>query len=64
MTDIFRDKSSNLFDKQIQTLLGPKEKEKNEQQQQKRIVRKSSQNHLKINCMEIKENSLYVIKAM
>ena len=27
MTDIFRDKSSNLFDEQIQTLLGPKEKE-------------------------------------
>ena len=26
----FRDKSSNLFDEQIQTLLGPKEKEINE----------------------------------
>ena len=30
MTDIFRDKSSNLFDEQIQALLGPKEKEINE----------------------------------
>ena len=29
MTDILRDKSSNLFDEQIQTLLGPKEKEIN-----------------------------------
>ena len=29
MADIFRDKSSNLFGEQIQTLLGPKEKEIN-----------------------------------
>ena len=28
-TDVFRDKSSNLFDEHIRTLLGPKEKEIN-----------------------------------
>ena len=61
MTDDSRDKSSNLFDEQIQTLLGPKEKEINERKR-KRIMRKSSQNHLKIKYMEIKENPLYVIK--
>jgi hypothetical protein len=29
VTDVFRDKTSNLFDEQVQTLLGPKEKEIN-----------------------------------
>ena len=38
MTDIFRDKSSNLFDEQIQTLLGPKEKEINVGKEEK-VVR-------------------------
>ena len=58
MTDVFRDKSSNLLDEQIQTLLGPKEKEISVGNGEK--VSESPENTIG----EIKNKYLYTIKDM
>ena len=58
MTDVFRDKSSNLLDEQIQTLLGPKEKEISVGKGEK--VSESPENTIG----EIKNKYLYTIKDM
>ena len=56
MTDVFRNKSSNLLDEQIQTLLGPKEKEINVGKGEK--VSESPENTIG----EIKNKYLYTIR--